>query len=252
MSKLRGVRSCFTVAALLVLPSVALAEVSVQLDGHGTYRRFWYLSGGKGRSAVIWKQVRPHLPPRVILNPLGDTYGDGPPVMQISPVTGYPWVVWQKNYGNIKQLAYSTWDGRTWTQPALVNPGLPLVNDDLDPALAIDQGGKPYLVWTRAGQTAEIYFSTLIQGRWSPAIRLSDPTVESRTPSITLNGSRAVIVYQTPAGPVTKIYETAILVDSGASLMDNPIPPLSTPPTAPPGGGNPTGVNHFVNKPVPI
>jgi hypothetical protein len=244
MSTLRGIRSWFAVAALLVLPSTVLAEVSIQVDGHGNYKRYFYLTGGRGRSAIVWKQVRPHLSPQLVLNPLGDTYGDGPPVIQISPVTGYPWVVWAKNFGNIQQLAFSTWDGRRWTEPALINPGIPLVYSDLSPALVIDQFGKPYLVWARAEQTARIYFTTLIRGQWSPGIVLSDPDVDSRAPSITLNGTAAVVTFQTPAGVVTKTYETAILVDSAASLMDNPIPPLDAPPPTDPEGGGGPGLAH--------
>ena len=238
MSVLRGIRSWFAIAALAVLPSTVLAEVSVQVDSQGNYKRYFYLTEGKGRSAIIWRQVRPHLSPGLVLNPLGDSYGDGPPVIQISPVTGYPWVVWPKNFGNIQQLAFSAWDGTSWTEPALVNPGVPLVYSDQSPALVIDQFGKPYLVWARAEQTTRIYFTTLIKGQWSPGFVLSDPTVDSRAPAITLNGKIAVVTFQTPPGSVTRTYETAILVNSAASLMDNPIPPLNgPPPTTDPGGG---------------
>ena len=84
MSVLRGIRFWFAVAALLVLPSTVLAEVSVQVDSHGNFKRYFYLTGGGGKSAIVWTQVRPHLSPRLVLNPLGDSYGDGPPVIQIS------------------------------------------------------------------------------------------------------------------------------------------------------------------------
>jgi len=246
MNTLRGIRSWFAVAALLALPASALAEVSVLVDGHGNFRRYVYLAGGRSPSAVVWKQVRPHVSPEFLLNPLGDTYGDGSPVIQVSPVTGYPWVVWPKNFGNIQQLAFSRWDGRRWTEPALINPGIPLVFSDVTPALVIDQSGKPYLVWVRAEQTAKIYFSTLIRGQWSPGILLSDARVDSRAPSITLNGAAAVVTFRTPAGAVTRTYETGVLVESAAGLMDNPIPPLQTPPpTIDPGfGGAGPGSTH--------
>lgn len=249
MSRLRGIRSWLAVAALVLLPSTVLAEVSVQLDAHGNYKRYWYLVTGRGRFASYWRQVRAHLPPQVVLNPLGDTYGDGPPTIQISPVTGFPWVIWAKNFGNIQQLAYSRWDGAKWTEPALIDPGRPLVFPDQEPAFAIDSSGRPFLVWTRAEQTAKIYFSTLIEGKWSPAVLLSNPDVDSRAPSITLNGRAALITYRTPAGTVSMTYETGILVDSAASLMDNPIPPLVTPTPSPApdpngGGGGPKGANR--------
>jgi hypothetical protein len=244
MRRLRGTWSWVTIAALFLLPSLALAEVSVQLDGQGKFKRTWYLTAGKGRNAYVWRQVRPRLPQHVLLNPLGDNLGDGRPVIQASPVTGYPWVVWPKNFGNIRQLVVSAWDGKRWTEPALIVPGRALVYEDRDPSFAIDQAGVPYLVWSRAEQTAEIYFSSMVQGRWTPPLPISEAGVDSRAPSITLDGTRTIITYQTPAGPVTKHYDTAGLMQSAASLMDNPIPPLVTPPPPPGAGGGGPGVRN--------
>ena len=58
MNRLRGTRSWATAAALLLFPSMVLAEVSVQLDSLGNYKRFVYLTVGKGRTAVVWRQMR--------------------------------------------------------------------------------------------------------------------------------------------------------------------------------------------------
>ena len=41
MKSLRGAWSWVTIAALFLLPSVALSEVSVQLDSHGNFKRTW-------------------------------------------------------------------------------------------------------------------------------------------------------------------------------------------------------------------
>ena len=237
-------------AALAFLPSVALAEVSVQLDGRGNYKRFYYLTEGKGRNRIVWAQVRPRLSPQVVLNPLGDNLGDLPPVIRVSPETGYPWVVWPKNFGNLKQLVFSTWDAgaRRWTDPRPIAPGTPWVWDDLGPDLAFDGFGTPYLVWWRAEQTAKVYFSTLLSGVWTPPLVVSDGGVDSRTPSITLDGTTAIITYRTPSGMVTKKFEAAFLIDSAASLMDNPIPPLNAPPSSPPGGGFSGGTDGFIKK----
>jgi hypothetical protein len=234
MNRMRGTLPWVVVAALL-LPSLALAEVSVQLDGRGNYKRYWYLTSGKGSNALVWRQIRPRLPQHVVLNPLGDNLGDYPPAIQVSPATGYPWVVWPKNIGNIKQLAFATWDGKRWTEPSLVAPGVPLVYDDRDPVLAIDQAGGLYLVWWRAEQTARVYFSSLILGRWTPPMAISEAGVEGRSPAIAVSGPTATISYETPTGSVTKSFETTSLLYSAASLMDNPIPPLVTPPPGAPG-----------------
>jgi hypothetical protein len=228
---------------------MALAEVSVQLDSRGNLRRFLYLTAGRGRNAVVWSQVRPRVPQHLVLNPLGDNLGDRAPAIRLSPLTGYPLVVWPKNFGNIRQLAESAWDGKKWTDVALIAPGTPLVYDDKDPSLAFDQSGVPYLVWSRAEQTARVYFSMKLLGRWTPPMPISEDGVEGRAPSIALEGTTAIISYQSTAGPVAKHYETAVLVNSAASLMDNPIPPLYGPPPPngeplPGGGGGSPGYRN--------
>jgi hypothetical protein len=235
MKRLRGVRYLMTVAAILLLPAVALAEVSVQLDNRGRFKRFWYLTGGRGQNAVIWKQLRSGLSPVFVLNPLGDNLGDKAPVIQSSPLTGYPLAVWPKNFGNIRQLAESAWIGDRWSEISLIAPDKALVYDEQEPSLACDRSGVPYLVWTRAEQVARVYFSMKLLGRWTPPVPISEEGVEGRAPSITVLGTIAVITYKTPAGPVTKNYETSVLMKSAAGLMDNPIPPLFGPPSAPPG-----------------
>ena len=235
-------------AVLVLLPSVARAEVSAQLDARGNFKRLVYVTGGGGRNRVVWAQMRPRLPQHAVLNPLGDNLGDLRPVIRMSPVTGYPWVVWPKNFGNLKQLVFSTWDAnaKRWTEPRPIAPGTPLVWDDLGPALAFDGFGTPYLVWWRAEQTAKIYFSTLVSGVWTPALLISDERVDSRAPAITLKGTTAVITFRTPSGAVTTNFEAAFLIDSAAKLMDNPIPPLNNP--SPPGGGLPGGGDGFNKK----
>jgi len=243
MKRLRGSRQWAVVAVLALLPSLALAEVSVQVDARGNYKRFCYLTHRKGLSRIVWAQVRPWLRTEVLLNPLGDNLGDLPPAISVSPVTRLPWVVWPKNFGNLKQLVFSTWDsnGSRWTDAGPITPGTPLVYDDLGPALAMDDAGTPYLVWWRAEQTSKIYFSTLVGGVWTPPLLISDQSLDGRSPSIALRGKTALITYQTPSGLVTRSFQTGVLVDSAASLMDNPIPPLGVPPSPPDGGGVPGG-----------
>lgn len=244
------IRPLAVVSALLLLPSLALAEVSVQLNARGEFKKVVYLTEEHGRARTVWGQVRPNQLPGVMLNPLGDNLGDEAPVIQISPVTRLPWVVWAKNFGNLKQLVSATWDatGRRWTEPRPISPGTPLIWDDRTPSLAFDAFGTPYLVWSRAEQTAAIYFSTLVSGVWTPALRISDERVDSRAPAITLDGTTAVVTYRTPAGPVTKRFAAAFLLDSAASLMDNPIPPLGLPPSGGGPGGDIPGTDGFVKR----
>jgi len=249
MNRPLGSRRWVAVAVLALLPSLALAEVGAQLDSRGSFKRFFLLTRKRGPTNAVWAQVRSWVPQFVLLNPMGDNLGDLPPVIETSPTTGLPWVVWPKNFGNLKQLAYSTWDtnGRKWTEPKSVTPSTPLVYDDLAPALAFDATGTAYLVWWRAEQTAKVYFSTQVGGVWTPPLLVSDQSVDSRAPSITVRGTTAVITYQTPDGPASRSFETLLLIDSAASLMDNPIPPLNAPP-APGGGDTSSGGGGFNRK----
>ena len=97
MKRLRGSGLWIIVTVLALLPSLALAEVSAQLDARGKFKRFYYLTRKRDLSSVVWAQVRPWVPQYVLLNPLGDNLGDLPPTIDISPVTGFPLVVWQRH-----------------------------------------------------------------------------------------------------------------------------------------------------------
>lgn len=218
--------------ALILLPSLALAEVSVQLDPHGRFRRLVYLTKGTGASRVVWGQVRRGVPLDRMLNPLGDNLGDLPPRIVFNPLTGAPWVFWSMNIANQKRLGYSHWNGTGWSAPAPVvaSPG-PYYYDELDPSVTFVQG-TPYLVWWSAAPTAKVYFSTLVSGVWSPPALLSDPAIDSRKPIITVAGAKAAatatVDFQTPFGPSVTIYDAAALFLGAASLMDTPIPPGQT------------------------
>jgi hypothetical protein len=220
-----AVRALAGAALAILVPGLALAEISVDLNRDGSFRRVVTVIKG-GRHAVVWRQVRPYLSLDVLLNPLGDNLGDLPPVVASHPATRLPWVFWSRNVANVKQLVHSTWTAAGWTAPRPVagEPG-PIPYDELDPAVAFDAAGTVYLVWWKKGPVGEVYFSTLVGGAWTPPLRLSAEGVDSGTPTIRLDGTRAVITWRTPGGPVTTVHETAVLVESAASLMDSPTPP---------------------------
>jgi hypothetical protein len=238
MTTLRRFRLLVPALLLLGLPRLAGAEVSVLLDEDGGFKRLFYLTTAAGRHRVVWAQMRPNLPAEVILNPLGDVLGDRAPVIRYHPLTGHPWVVWSMNRAGHLVIGAAFWDGKAWTAPApVVTTPDPYYYDQVDPALAFDDAGRPFLVWARNEQVPQIYFSTLVRGVWTPPLRVSDEGIASRAPSITLSGTTAIITYETDAGTVTKTYETATLLQSAADLMDTPIPPGHAPDPEDPGGG---------------
>ncbi len=179
MKTVRKARSVALALCLVLLPTLALAEVSVVVGRDGEVRRVLVLTRGAGHGKLIWGQVRPRVPLDQMLNPLGDTYGDLAPAIARNPATGgTPWAFWSMNVANQKRIGFSLWDGRRWSPAALVvaEPG-PYFQDELDPSVAL------------------------------------------------LDGTSLVVSYGTPTGPITQTYDTAVLVESAANLMDSPIPP---------------------------
>jgi len=225
MRNISGRRTVTAALALLVVHSVALAEISVQRNPDGSFKKVFYLTRG-GEARVTWGQVRPYLAPGDLLNPLGDNLGDLAPVIRTHPVTGLPWVFWSRNVAGLKQVVFAAWSDAGWTAPQAIVPvdGLPL-RDELDPAVAFDAAGAPFVVWWRGGAVGEVVFSTRVGGIWTPPLRLSDAVVDSRLPSVAVEGTRATVSWTTPAGIVTRTFDTAVLINSATNLMDTPIPP---------------------------
>jgi hypothetical protein len=230
---------------LVLLPAMARAEVSVQLDQQGRVKRVVYLTRGFGAGAIVWGQVRGRLPLEVMLNPLGDNLGDLAPAIAINRATGAPLVVWPQNVGNQKRLVYSTFANRAWTPPvAIVRPDL-VGSDQIEPRLLVGSDGVPYLFFTEAARPARIMFMTMSRGVWTPPILVSDAEVDSRRPAASLLEAGLRLTYQTPAGDVQRVLSTTLLIEGATNLMDSPLPPgampKSQPPALPPGSGPDSG-----------
>lgn len=232
---MKGRRVAAIVAlGLLLLPAAALAEVSVQLDPDGKFKKVHVLTRGEGRSAVVWGQIRKYLPLELMLNPLGDNLEDGAPRVALHPETGHPWVVWSMNIANQKRIGFARWEGTRWTKPArvVVLPD-PMGYDQLDPQISFSPLGAPILTWWVEAPISRVYFSAMFNGRWSPPIPLSEEGIDSRRPmhSLVDEGSQLQVVYESPLGTVTSTFSMETLLDASLGIMDNPIPPGSDPST---------------------
>jgi len=241
MKTIRNTRSIVLSLAVSLLPTLVQAEVSAVVDHQGHFKRLVVLTRDRGRSPIIWGQVRPSVPLALILNPLGDNHGDLRPVIKFNPATGAPWAFWSMNIANQKRIGYAYWNGAAWSVSATVVPDAgSYYEDQLDPDVAFGLGGTPFLVWWQPGlQGGTVYFSTPSGASWSPPLALTDGQVDSRKPTIVLAGSTAVVTYTTPSGPVTQSYDTAILFQSAMDLMDGPLPPGQS--KTDPGGSRPAG-----------
>ena len=142
---------------------------------------------------LIWSPVRRGGPRNAYLNPDGDYYQDGPPSIVFNPVTRQPEAVWSYWDGSYYQIAWSRFNGKTWTmvETPLGKDYQYLTSDErqnFDPKLWIDHAGNRRVVWWRRGQGEpdDVVIAVLPAGEtqwWSPQ-RVSRDGVPTRRADI--------------------------------------------------------------------
>lgn len=184
----------------------ARAEVSAEVDALGNYLRTVVLSNASVNNPKIWSSHRQRAQ-YVPLNPGGDLNGDLFPAIVENPLQyNRPWVVWSRFDGGDYALAWSRWSGAwepiRWVGTAGVAAG----GDDLDPALTLDLLGRPYVVWWRDEQgVGRVYLSVFLDTRFMDPLAVSDGGVDSRHPSVAVEGDLIVVRYETPGGPAQRV-----------------------------------------------
>lgn len=188
----------------------ARAEVSAEVDASGAYVRTVIQATSSSKNVRIWSKVNSR-PGMYALNVDGDVNGDlWPTVAEQLVGTRRPWVVWSRFTGAGFDLAWSRFDApsRSWSPIAWVE-GTGTPGDDLDPSVAFDSTGRPFLTWWRdeAG-VGQVWLSLFLETKWMAPFRVSDAGVDSVTPTITmLSDTRVRIDYSTAAGTVTRTVE---------------------------------------------
>jgi len=230
-------RKLIALAIVVSCVSAAKAEVSAETDVFGNYVRTVVSSSSAIKAIRVWSvlRVRPTYWP---LNPNGDFTGDLWPYIAENPVQmRWPWVAWSRFNGTDYDLAYSRWTGRGWTTLAQVEltPG---ADDALDPAIAFDQVGRPYLVWVSKPPSgpAQVNLSMFLSTRWMAPFRVSDATENATDPTISVLPDGSLVVgYETGAGEVTRVVRVTrpwtitddITPFGTLSISDRPTGPLA-------------------------
>jgi hypothetical protein len=188
----------------------ARAEVSAEIDASGAYVRTVIQATSSTKNVRIWSKVnsRPSLYP---LNVDGDLNGDlWPTVAEQTQGVRRPWVVWSRFSGAGFDLAWSRFDAtaRAWTPIAWVE-GAGTSGDDLDPSVAFDSTGRPFLSWWRDdGGVGQVWLSLFLQTKWMAPFLVSDAGVDSVGPTITmLSDTRVRIDYTTAQGTISRTVE---------------------------------------------
>jgi len=221
------------------------SEVSVVTDNHGRYVRTVILSEVRGGKRLNWSPIRAGKDPRLLLNPTGDTFGDGPPEFKEQPGSRQPWVVWSASDGHDREIVFATWSMGRWLGPMLLektdNP-----YDDLNPRLAFDAEARPVVVWWRNEPTPKVYLSAYRGSTWTQPLPLTDAAVSGRFLSLRIQGNQAVITFNTSRGQ-TVLYQDlsqlSVQMD-GNGPLDGPVPPpTATPNPSDPATGGPSTTN---------
>ncbi len=182
----------------LVLVTSAMGEVSV-----GTripHPSFVIMAGGgDDPSPDPWIAIRyiNEIEP-LILNYYGDMNGDGAPAFAMNPVTSQPEVVWSWNDGHDHEIVLSRWDGQQWTVAQVLTSA---DEEDLDPALWIDEGGTRHITWWRHGTPDQVWYMRLSPGQVPLAQEtVTQPVETGLHPDAIAPGGEARVGYQ-QAGP---------------------------------------------------
>lgn len=124
----------------------------------------------------VWQQFR-DLPPNQVLNPGGDTRGDGRPDIaykvsgEPGPTGSWPVVVWAYKAGADHDVAIAEWTGTAWSAIVFLTAG---IEDDLDPRAFVEADGTAHVVWWTDDELDRVVLATrsAATGLWSAPIEV--------------------------------------------------------------------------------
>lgn len=190
-----------------VLDLGVLAEVAVELDETGQYKRTVTLGNASEKNVRIWTVVR-EKDRTYPLNVDGDANGDLWPTIAENPERGMlPWALWSRFNGENYDLAWSRWNGAAWL-PVQWVASAAAAGDDLDAVVDFDSqdAGRPYAAWWRDQDgSSSVYLSLFLNSRWMSPYEVSEPGESGRYPEIEVRDDGTVdVTYDTDAGLVTR------------------------------------------------
>jgi hypothetical protein len=202
------------------------AEVRVSLTGSArpTVSAVIEMYDLDAESPTIWSPVTAG-DRALLLNPEGDSKGDGPPSIRINPITRLPEVVWALRSGRISEVVWSRFDGTAWREFKELTSG----GRSLDPRLWIDEAGTRRVAFWRRDPGSEsdtLLVTTLPHGEkhwWKPQ-RISLEGVETRHPDIRSYpdyGTVLIAEEQTPQGTSISVFDLPKLDEDDPPQRDS-------------------------------
>lgn len=141
-----------------------------------------------------WHPYR-DIPDSRALNPGGADREDGRPDIFWRVESGWPVVVWAYRAGTDFDVAYSEWDGTSWTEVDFLTS---TTHDELDPRVSVEIDGTVHVVWWEPGPTDHVYLSTRSPGStvWSAPVQVSSEETGGRRPSVVVVGGVLRVAYE--------------------------------------------------------
>ena len=193
--------------SVAMLAPATYAEVSVETDDAGVYKRTVVRTNQSAKNFRVWGVSR-NVGARLMLNPIGDDLGDlWPTIVENDLDGGRPHVVWSRFDGASFDLVWSRWsDGAGWSDPDWV-AGAAMPGDDLDADLEFDlRDGRPCLAWwSDDGGSGRVYLSVFLSSRWMSPYVVSVEGEDARYPTVdVLDDGTYRVTFETPGGTIVR------------------------------------------------
>jgi len=146
-------------ASLLALPAAVRVEASSEFSSQVFYELvLGIIEDPDPVPVVIWESRPVQEAEECDLCEIERTgvANDERPSVEPDPRTGFPAVVWARDSGWGRDIAFSHWTGTAWGGVEWVATGAP---DDRDPRVYVDSKGTAWVVWWRDDSAQRIYLT---------------------------------------------------------------------------------------------
>ncbi len=181
---------------IFFLASDVIAELSTDPTGPNTFNTILMhiVDGPDPIGALGWQQVRA-IPTAQILNTSGVGRGDERPDFTWQAVNGWPVATWAYCAGTDYDIAFSEWDGSSWTPAEFLTFS---TNNELDPRIFLETNGTTHVTWWVAGPTDQVFLATRTTGssQWSTPVQVTPASTGGRRPSVAVFDGVLLVAYE--------------------------------------------------------
>jgi hypothetical protein len=167
-----------------------------------------------------WAPITSSNPNHVVLNPVGEANGDGPPSMLMNPFSGLPTVAWARNSASGYDVVVSHFTSGAWSEPQVVAGS---VVDERDPWLALDplDGTVHLLYWIDGAIPTVMHRQAPADlSSWSPPLQVSDGIQPAYRPAAVFHDGTLRVTFEAhPFGQGQTPREIVMAEKTGPSFL---------------------------------